>query len=178
MRVTYMLAITVLFSLLSLMFSLLKSPVPRIFCRSLLRSTSTKSAYSLLMDTPIVLRRLSDIANRYDLFLFDQFGVLHNGVEPIDGAIDMLEQLNKLKKTVVIVSNTSGRSKYAAKKLNDLGFLSECFDGGVVTSGEAAHEVRNSIYVCVYIYIYLIIHTHVCICIYTHTYVHICIYMY
>lgn len=147
MRVACMLTITVLFSLLSLMFSLLKSPVPRIFCRNLLRSTSTKSAYSLLMDTPIVLRRLSDIASRYDLFLFDQFGVLHNGVEPIDGAIDMLEQLNKLKKTVVIVSNTSGRSKYAAKKLNDLGFLSECFDGGVVTSGEAAHEVRNLMYI-------------------------------
>jgi FMN phosphatase YigB (HAD superfamily) len=69
---------------------------------------------------------------------------IHINIHIYIGAIDMLEQLNKLKKTVVIVSNTSGRSKYAAKKLNDLGFLSSRFDGGVV-----------SIYIYVYIYIYI-----------------------
>jgi hypothetical protein len=86
MQVTCKLTIILLFSILSLMFSYLKSPIPKAaFCRNVLQSTSSKSAYSLLMDTPIVLRGLSDIANRYDLFLFDQFGVLHNGVEPIGG---------------------------------------------------------------------------------------------
>jgi beta-phosphoglucomutase-like phosphatase (HAD superfamily) len=79
-------------------------------CRTCLKSSFSSSPYSLLMDTPIVIRGFVDIADRYDLFLFDQFGVLHDGASPIKGTIELLDQLEKLKKTVVIVSNTSGKS--------------------------------------------------------------------
>ena len=46
------------------------------FRRSPLSSVVSRSggAYSLLMDTPIQLRGLRDILDRYDVVLFDQFG--------------------------------------------------------------------------------------------------------
>lgn len=108
--------------------------------RRVQRSRLSSSAYSLLMETPIQIRGLAEIADRYDLFLFDQFGVLHDCVKPVDGTISMLNELRKLNKTAVIVSNTSNRSAVASNKLNEIGFPSSSFDGGVVTSGESAHK--------------------------------------
>ena len=105
----------------------------------------SSSTYSLLMETPIQIRGLAEIADRYDLFLFDQFGVLHDGVKPVDGTISMLNELRKLNKTAVIVSNTSSRSAVAANRLNEIGFPSSSFDGGVVTSGESAHKWINNL---------------------------------
>ena len=101
--------------------------------------------YSLMMDTPVLLRGVGEIADRYDLFLFDQFGVLHDGATPVAGTIRMLEELKKLSKTSIIVSNTSNRSKIALKRLIDLGFSSSFFEGGVVTSGESAHRWIDSL---------------------------------
>lgn len=98
-----------------------------------------------MMDTPVLLRGLGEVADRYDLFLFDQFGVLHNGVSHVPGTIRMMNELKLLKKTAVIVSNTSNLSKVAAEKLNDLGFPSSSFEGGVVTSGESAHRWIESL---------------------------------
>ena len=98
-----------------------------------------------MMNTPVLLRGLGEIADRYDLFLFDQFGVLHDGLAHIPGTISMMDELKLSKKTAVIVSNTSNRSKVAAKKLNDLGFPSSSFEGGVVTSGESAHRWIESL---------------------------------
>ena len=106
---------------------------------------SSSTTYSLLMETPIQLRSLRDVAERYDLFLFDQFGVLHNGAKPVDGVLSMMEELKRLRKTAVIVSNTSNRAKVAASKLLQMGFQSDTFDGGVVTSGESAYKWIQSL---------------------------------
>ena len=114
-------------------------------CYRVSPAMSGSSMYSLMMDTPVLLRGLGEVADRYDLFLFDQFGVLHNGVQPVPGAISMMEELKKLKKTSIIVSNTSNLSKIALKKLIDLGFPSSAFEGGVVTSGESAHRWIDSL---------------------------------
>jgi HAD superfamily hydrolase (TIGR01459 family) len=109
------------------------------------RLSSSSPLYSLLLDTPVQLRGIREIVDRYDLFLFDQFGVLHDGVRPVDGTIEMLEELKKLNKTAIIVSNTSSRSNIAARRLNEMGFSSSSFDGGVVTSGESAHKWIHSL---------------------------------
>ena len=118
----------------------------RTSCRFSTRlSSSSSPIYSLLMDTPVQLRGVREIVDRYDLFFFDQFGVLHDGVRPVDGTIEMLEELKKLNKTAIIVSNTSNRSNIASKRLNEMGFSSSNFDGGVVTSGESAHRWIHSL---------------------------------
>jgi HAD superfamily hydrolase (TIGR01450 family) len=96
--------------------------------------------YNLMMQTPVVLPGLHTLAGRYDIFLLDQFGVLHNGVKPFDGVIEALWHLKSVcGAKMVIVSNTSSRSKTALQKLAQMGFPQGIFDG-VVTSGQCAYD--------------------------------------
>lgn len=93
------------------------------------------------METPVNLRGLHEIIDRYDVFLLDQFGVLHDGLRPLPGAVHALNTLNKMNKKCVILSNSSARSALAAKKYKALG-LPEVYSG-FITSGEMAWNYMN-----------------------------------
>ena len=80
---------------------------------------------------------LSDLVDSFDLFLIDQFGVLHDGTVPYHGTIDCLEKLKATGKTVILLSNSGKRAVDNISRLADLGFSRELFDD-VVTSGEVA----------------------------------------
>lgn len=85
---------------------------------------------------------LSAIASSFDLFLIDQFGVLHDGMRPYDGAVDCLKRLKAGGKTVVLLSNSGKRASANASRLEQFGFPRAAFDH-VVTSGEVAwHGVK------------------------------------
>ncbi|MDC0142890.1 TIGR01459 family HAD-type hydrolase, partial [Candidatus Pelagibacter sp.] len=45
------------------------------------------------------------IANQYDLFFIDLWGVVHNGIELYDNSIYVLEELNRLKKELILLTN-------------------------------------------------------------------------
>ncbi|KAJ0408734.1 hypothetical protein P43SY_001958 [Pythium insidiosum] len=80
---------------------------------------------------------LRELVQRYDLFIIDQYGVLHNGTVAHAGAVDAFQRLLvEHGKRVVILSNTSRRATGVRTLLASLGFG----DGfhGVVTGGEAA----------------------------------------
>ena len=53
---------------------------------------------------------LHEVVDRYDGFVIDQWGVLHNGVAAYPGAIECLQRLRALDKTVVILSNSGKRA--------------------------------------------------------------------
>lgn len=91
-----------------------------------------------MLDTPVVLRHFSEIASRYDIFLLDQFGVLHNGVAAIPGAREAVQMLVDRGKQVVICSNTSQRREYALSRFIAMGFPTQ----GVqfLTSGESCFQ--------------------------------------
>lgn len=74
----------------------------------------------------------------YDAFILDQFGVLHNGVEALDGAVEAVTHLHEKRKKLIILSNTSAPAHMALAKLPRLGFAAHHFGGGAVTSGEEA----------------------------------------
>ena len=93
---------------------------------------------SLLMDIPIQLKGIEEIADKYDVFLFDQFGAIHNGDKPLPGAVDVIEKLRSLGKKTVVVSNTSSRKDITKTKYHNLGFPEDSMDG-FITSGEIAH---------------------------------------
>ena len=76
-----------------------------------------------------------EIINKYDAFILDQFGVLHNGINALDGAIELVDHLFKLNKKLIILSNTSAPASKALAKLPKFGFGSHCFQDAV-TSGE------------------------------------------
>lgn len=81
-----------------------------------------------------------EIATMYDGFILDQYGVLHNGQEPLPGALEVLQELKRNSKKLIILSNTSSPSKSALKKLRLLGFDPDWFDAGAVTGGDQASE--------------------------------------
>ena len=64
-----------------------------------------------------LIKGLSQIQKRYDTFFIDLWGVMHNGIQLYPGAIDVLENLNKLNKRFVFISNAPRPSKSVEKFL-------------------------------------------------------------
>jgi HAD superfamily hydrolase (TIGR01459 family) len=79
---------------------------------------------------------LREIADQFDLFLVDQYGVLHDGVAAYPGAIEGLAKLASSGRKIVVLTN-SGKSAMANRaRLAALGFAGSVHD--VVSSGEVA----------------------------------------
>ncbi len=83
---------------------------------------------------------LADIADRYDAFLIDQFGVLRDGRGPYPGAAETLMRLKDQGKRIVILSNSGKRSAENDRRLVDLGFVAGSWDW-FLTSGEVAWQI-------------------------------------
>ena len=84
-----------------------------------------------------IIKGLSEIYDKYDAFLIDLWGVVHNGIQLYSGAIEVLENLNKLNKRFVLISNAPRPSKNVEKFLLNLQ-MDKIFVKNVFTSGEAA----------------------------------------
>jgi len=93
-----------------------------------------------------LLKGVSEIQSKYQCFFIDLWGVVHNGIELHSGAIEVLENLNKLKKRFVLMSNAPRPSKSVKKYLLNLK-MKEIFTNNVFTSGEAALEIlKKNVY--------------------------------
>tara|TARA_X000000368_G_scaffold416459_1_gene410426 strand:+ start:1704 stop:2525 length:822 start_codon:yes stop_codon:yes gene_type:complete len=82
---------------------------------------------------------IKTIAHKYDYFLFDQWGVLHNGYKVFEDAIDCLQELKNLNKKNILISNSSNLTKFSIKGLRSLGIEDELYDYSI-TSGEIAYR--------------------------------------
>ncbi len=88
---------------------------------------------------------IDQLSERYDFFLFDQFGVLHDGRAPFPGAVKALRRLKQRGKTVLILSNSGKRSGPNIVRLEKLGFPTSSYDH-FLTSGEVAwHKMSKDI---------------------------------
>ena len=67
-----------------------------------------------------IIKGLSQIQSKYDAFFIDLWGVIHNGVEVYPEAIKVLENLNKLNKRFVLISNAPRPSKSVERYLINL----------------------------------------------------------
>lgn len=86
--------------------------------------------------TPRTIDTLAVIASDVDAFVFDQWGVLHDGSTPYPFAVESLRTLKGLGKRMAVLSNSGKRSRPNAQRIANMGFdpgLFEC----VMTSGEA-----------------------------------------
>jgi HAD superfamily hydrolase (TIGR01459 family) len=88
------------------------------------------------MVDPTFCAGVAELAARYDQFIVDQWGVLHDGHAPYPDAIDCLRQLQAAGKRVVLLSNSGKRTWVNRARLKEIGFENHLFDA-VVTSGEA-----------------------------------------
>jgi len=97
------------------------------------------------MDTKLI-KGLSQIQSKYDAFLIDLWGVVHNGIELNSGAINVLKNLNRLNKRFVLLSNAPRPSKSVEKYLLNLK-MDKIFLKNIFTSGEAALQtLKKNIY--------------------------------
>ncbi len=78
---------------------------------------------------------LSDIAQRYDGFVVDLWGVMHDGVTAFPDALDCLAELRVRGKGVAILSNAPRRAAPVMARNRELGILPLHFDV-LMSSGE------------------------------------------
>lgn len=88
---------------------------------------------------PIWGEGVRSFAENYDLFLVDQWGVLHDGQRVYPGVTECLRRLRALGKRVVILSNSGKRSEANALRLEAMGIAGDCYTA-LITSGEVAWE--------------------------------------
>lgn len=88
----------------------------------------------------IHLDGVAALAERYEVFLLDQFGVLHDGQQPYPGAIEALSALKRAGKTVALISNSGKRAEPNERRLLKLGFEAGSWDH-FVSSGEVAWRI-------------------------------------
>lgn len=86
----------------------------------------------------------SDLIDKYDGFILDQFGVLHNGSRGLEGAPELVAKLVAKGKRLIILSNSSSSSEATKAKLPKLGFNPEQFIGAVTSGQEAGHFVSEN----------------------------------
>ena len=83
------------------------------------------------------LNGLQSIADNYDLFYIDLWGVIHNGINLHEQAIMVLKEILKKKKKLVLLTNAPRPNKTVQNFLEKMG-MDKVLSEYVFTSGEAA----------------------------------------
>lgn len=82
---------------------------------------------------------VSSLANQYDLFFIDLWGVTHNGKTPFPEALECYQNLNKEGKSVFILSNAPRMPEAAIKRLSEMGVSRDLYHD-LHTSGFECHK--------------------------------------
>ena len=90
------------------------------------------------MATPI-LPGLAHLADRYDAFILDMWGVLHDGIAPYADAAATLAALKAAGKATVLLSNAPRRADGLIEMMDRLGLGRDLY-GAVMSSGEAVYQ--------------------------------------
>src|SRR3569833_2485162 len=85
---------------------------------------------------------LREIADQFDLYLVDQYGVLHDGVAAYPGAIDALVRIASEGRDVIVLTNSGKDGSDNLTRLRKLGFSDFLFR--VVSSGEVGLQLVRS----------------------------------
>ena len=88
---------------------------------------------------------LRSIAENYDIFYVDLWGVVHNGISLHKGAIETLEEISKSNKDYVLLTNAPRPIKTVKSILKKMGMDTKIREK-VYSSGEAAISYLNKNY--------------------------------
>ncbi|MFM7346616.1 MAG: TIGR01459 family HAD-type hydrolase [Tagaea sp.] len=89
------------------------------------------------------LQGLGPVVDRYDVFLFDMWGCLHDGYRAFPGVADLLARLRKLGKKTIALSNAPRCVPILRSQLPGFGLDGADFHA-LVTSGEAAWQALGA----------------------------------
>jgi HAD superfamily hydrolase (TIGR01459 family) len=84
------------------------------------------------------LTGLAPLAEQFDGFIIDLWGVIHDGVNALPGAADCLARLRETGKPTVMLSNAPRRSLKLRSGMRRMG-IDDALYGEIMSSGEAVH---------------------------------------
>ncbi|HWK45338.1 MAG TPA: TIGR01459 family HAD-type hydrolase [Stellaceae bacterium] len=82
-----------------------------------------------------IVSGIGAIADRYDGFILDVWGVLHDGLEPYPGVLDALARLTAAGKRVTVLSNAPARAEAVVERIAAIGIPRGAYHH-ILTSGE------------------------------------------
>lgn len=91
-------------------------------------------------DTIPVIASVAPLAKRYDAWLCDIWGVVHNGEQPYMEAADACIRFREQGGIVVLISNSPRPFEAVARQLAGIGVPQGCYDA-IVTSGDTTRQV-------------------------------------
>jgi HAD superfamily hydrolase (TIGR01459 family) len=90
------------------------------------------------MSHPPILSGLAEIAERYQGFILDLWGVIHDGEKPYPGVLDALNRFKAAGQRVVLLSNAPRRAEILAEVMTNMG-VERLLYSGIMSSGEATY---------------------------------------
>lgn len=81
---------------------------------------------------------ICELADLYDYFVFDVWGVIHDGSSAYDGVVEAIKFLRNKNKKICFLSNAPRRASKVAIVLEKYGITSDLYDF-ILTSGEATY---------------------------------------
>ncbi|WP_085904577.1 TIGR01459 family HAD-type hydrolase [Kiloniella majae] len=91
-----------------------------------------------------LLKGLSEVVDDYDLFIFDLWGVIHNGITPYSDAVECLMHLREQKSCeIIFLSNAARLSRSISAHLTSLGIKENIYDK-LLTSGDVTANIISS----------------------------------
>jgi HAD superfamily hydrolase (TIGR01459 family) len=89
--------------------------------------------------TPRLFDGMRALAPKYDGFILDLWGVVHDGTAPFPGVLDCMERLIDAGKRLVLLSNAPRRSDDVARRIAKIGVPQGLYHA-VMSSGEEAWQ--------------------------------------
>jgi len=89
-----------------------------------------------------ILSGVADVASRYDVFICDLWGVVHDGERLYPGVADCLQRLRARDARIAFLSNAPRPAPVVARDLVKIGVTDGMADV-LVTSGDATHEALS-----------------------------------
>jgi len=84
------------------------------------------------------INKLSEISDQYQYYIFDIWGVVHDGNEAYEGAVKVIKELKSQNKRICFLSNAPRRASKVAKVLEKFGVTPDLYDFAM-SSGEATY---------------------------------------
>ena len=81
------------------------------------------------------LTGIAELAPRYDGFILDLWGVVHDGTKPLPGAVACMRRLIEGGKRVTLLSNAPRRAEDVVRRIEQIGGPRDCYNH-VMSSGE------------------------------------------
>lgn len=92
----------------------------------------------------MIYNSLNDIAERFDVFLFDAYGVFWEGTKFYPQSLEVMQNLIKQKKTVVVLSNTTLLHKDVIAEYEERGMIENRDYNYFITSGDLLRNILKN----------------------------------